>query len=464
MLKYFTPNRNKNAQTEAKELGNDKAEDQEPESPPESTNRELVEAEEKSAENLEPSKPPDSQDQKIDKSSDPKPDDPRAKDTVNLDQPKSHNPVLNEDDEKFLERVTSEDQRAAPIVQPTIILDDGQKLEGEETLKALKERSDVRESICRTEFTTPTNKEKSQKRSKVPDFPSQAEAEAATRTGTESEATLTKEEEDKSTNETKKAANYWAYVPSMPSMPNVSGMQFPNMSKSGVFQDRSRERMANTLQSAADAFKAGEGVPLNPDGTINQEEAAKQQAHDLSNVLSNLNLSAINNRVFSLSSESHELLEKFNIVLRDLINGGPTAYHDLETLLDERSKQLNTMWSELPPFVQTLVKSLPAKIGSSFGPELFAAAAEKPDTKMGVSTSSAASGSSDIKIPGEKRKTKKHSMPSVKNLVTEKGAVAQMLRSILNFLRTRFPAFMSGTNVLMSLAVFSKPNHTLTLT
>ncbi|KAF2236772.1 hypothetical protein EV356DRAFT_497668 [Viridothelium virens] len=360
-------------------------------------------------------------------------------------QSESQHPVLNDEDEKFLEQITSEDEAALPTVQPTIVLDDGRKLEGEEALEALRERAEA-QRLKDGAGDTIADKQKSSKRPKPAAFPSQAEAEAATMAGTLPGPASTVNEDD-SANEKKKTTNYWAYVPTMPNM------QLPSVSSSSLFQDRSRERMADSLQSAANAFKAGEGVPLNPDGTVNQEEATKQQAHDLSNVLSKLNLSAINNRVFSLSSESQDLLEKFNVVLRDLVNGGPTAYHDLEKLLDERSKQLSTMWSQLPPFVQTLVKSLPAKMGSSFGPELFAAAAEKPDAKMSASSTSAAS-ASEVKIPDAKKKTKKNRMPSMKSLVTEKGAVVQMLRSILNFLQARFPAFVSGTNVLMSLAVF----------
>ena len=44
-------------------------------------------------------------------------------------------------------------------------------------------------------------------------------------------------------------------------------------------------------------------------------------------------------------------------------------------------------------------------------------------------------------------------IPTLKDLVTKPGAVANMLRAIMTFLRTRFPAFM-GMNVLWSLALF----------
>lgn len=44
---------------------------------------------------------------------------------------------------------------------------------------------------------------------------------------------------------------------------------------------------------------------------------------------------------------------------------------------------------------------------------------------------------------------------SLKDLVTKPGAVVSLLKSIMNFLKFRFPAFM-GTNVLFSLGLFRK--------
>jgi hypothetical protein len=49
----------------------------------------------------------------------------------------------------------------------------------------------------------------------------------------------------------------------------------------------------------------------------------------------------------------------------------------------------------------------------------------------------------------------KMKVPSLKDLVTKPGAVAGMLRAIMNFLKLRFPAFM-GMNVLWSLSLFRK--------
>lgn len=46
-------------------------------------------------------------------------------------------------------------------------------------------------------------------------------------------------------------------------------------------------------------------------------------------------------------------------------------------------------------------------------------------------------------------------VPTLKELVTKPGVAAAMLRSITNFLKFRFPAFL-GMNVLYSLALFRK--------
>jgi hypothetical protein len=135
-------------------------------------------------------------------------------------------------------------------------------------------------------------------------------------------------------------------------------------------------------------------------------------------------------------------------VLKDLINGVPTAYDDLEKLLTHSEGQLTKMYEALPPFLQTLVKSLPAKMTASIAPELLAASSEKPQVHA-----------AGLEVPessksGGKKRSKKSKIPSLKTLISQQGAVATMLRTILNFLKLRFPAFVTGTNVLMSLALF----------
>jgi hypothetical protein len=209
--------------------------------------------------------------------------------------------------------------------------------------------------------------------------------------------------------------------------------------KTEKLSEKDRSKMADDLLTAAATAKTAE-----------QEEQEKENK-ELTDILDQLNLSAVNNRVFSFSKESEELLKKFTLVLKDIINGAPTAYNDLEKLFTDYDAQLKKMYGGLPPFVQNMVKSLPAKLTATLGPELLAAGAEKPgfDAKMAAGGSK----SKKSKIPGLPN------IPSLRSLVTAQGAVATALRSIVNFLKFRFPMLATGTNLIMSLAVFRKSFH-----
>jgi hypothetical protein len=181
------------------------------------------------------------------------------------------------------------------------------------------------------------------------------------------------------------------------------------------------------------------------------EAEKEKEQDDLTSVLDQLNLSAVNNRAFSFSEKSQEMMAEFTQILKDIVNGVPTAYDDLEKFLKNWDEHLRNMYGDLPPFLQNLVKSLPSKMSASIAPGLLAAASEKPgaDAKsMGINTE----GSS-------KSASKKKRIPSLKKLITAEGAVTSMLRSILNFLKLRFPAVITGTNVLMSMAVFCEYNR-----
>jgi hypothetical protein len=169
----------------------------------------------------------------------------------------------------------------------------------------------------------------------------------------------------------------------------------------------------------------------------------QQEQEDLATILEQLNLAAKNNRVFSVGDETQELLQKFKLIFKDLVTGVPTAYHDLEQLLTNGDKQLKDTFGHLPSFLQKLVEQLPEK----FGPELMAAASEKP-SQSGVNMENAGKAAAAAKKMGLK-------VPNLKELVGKPTALVGMLRSIITFLRARFPAVL-GVNVLWSLALFSK--------
>ncbi|KAK5657738.1 hypothetical protein OQA88_2811 [Cercophora sp. LCS_1] len=169
-----------------------------------------------------------------------------------------------------------------------------------------------------------------------------------------------------------------------------------------------------------------------------------REKDDLTRVLDDLNLSARNNKAFSLSEESTELVRKFTVVLKDLVNGVPTAVDDLTSLLDDPDGALAKNYEKLPSSLKKLVTQLPEKLSSTLAPELLAVAAEA----QGLSAEDAAAKG------GVKGAAKRLLVPkNLKELVTKPGAVVSMLKGILNALKVRWPAFM-GTNVIWSLALF----------
>jgi hypothetical protein len=183
---------------------------------------------------------------------------------------------------------------------------------------------------------------------------------------------------------------------------------------------------------------------LKPIPVVSQEEATKEE-DDINRVLDDLNLAAVNNRAFSISKESQELVQKFTVILKDLVNGVPTAYDDLVHLLDDSQGTLSKSYEHLPSFLKKLITQLPDKMTSHLAPELLAVAAEA----QGLNAASASKGG----LSGVAKNFFKVS--SLKDLVAKPGAVVSLLKTILNALKVRWPAFM-GTNVLLSLALFGK--------
>ncbi|KAL4965918.1 uncharacterized protein BDV14DRAFT_171783 [Aspergillus stella-maris] len=171
----------------------------------------------------------------------------------------------------------------------------------------------------------------------------------------------------------------------------------------------------------------------------------KEENEDMTEILDKLNLAADNNRVFSISDETQELLRKFKLIFKDLINGVPTAYHDLEMLLTNGNRQLQDTYSNLPSFLQKLIEKLPERWTESLAPEMIAVAAERA-SKSGVNVDNIGKAAAAANKMGIQ-------VPSLKELVGKPAAIVGMLRSIMAFLRARFPAVL-GMNVLWSLALF----------
>jgi hypothetical protein len=228
--------------------------------------------------------------------------------------------------------------------------------------------------------------------------------------------------------------------------PEASSKQSPSKRSTWSWlrrDSRSRQATADGLQDIADKMKGPDAVP-NEDDIVDEKEAKKEE-EDMMIVLERLNLAAVNNRVFSISDETQELLRKFNQIFKDLINGVPTAYGDLESLLTNGDKQLQKTYNSLPSFLQKLIEQLPSTFTKGLAPTMMAAAAERAE-KNGINMQTAGKAAGVAKKMGFKT-------PALKDLVGKPGAIAGMIRSIMAFLRARFPAFM-GMNVLWSLALF----------
>lgn len=180
---------------------------------------------------------------------------------------------------------------------------------------------------------------------------------------------------------------------------------------------------------------------LKPTTEVPEKEAEKEE-DDINRVLDELNLAAVNNRAFSISKESQKLVQEFTVILKDLVNGVPTAYDDLVKLIEDSSGTLSKNYEHLPSFLKKLIASLPQKLTGPLGPELLAVATE----------------AQALATPGGGRAglaSKAKRFLNLKDLVTKPGAVAGMLKTIMNALKLRWPAFM-GTNVLLSLALFGE--------
>ncbi|CAK7241064.1 MAG: hypothetical protein STHCBS139747_002521 [Sporothrix thermara] len=140
----------------------------------------------------------------------------------------------------------------------------------------------------------------------------------------------------------------------------------------------------------------------------------------------------------SLSAESAALVRRFVTVLKDLVNGVPTAADDLKNLLDDRDGTLARGYERLPSSLRKLVSQLPNKLTSSLGPELLATAAA----------------SQGVVYEGEKAGGRlKTGAKTLLPLLTKPNAIVKMLKAIMNALKLRWPAFI-GTSAIWSVALF----------
>ena len=303
---------------------------------------------------------------------------------------KSEAPVLSEEDEKFLDHITSQDNPPPLPPRP-------------EVPKVVK---DAQIAIMNGAQDIPL----------PPETPGETDKELA----------MVQEDEKPAADSTPtKAKSTWSFI----------------RRDSRDAKQKLNEDTASGLDDIAANLKKHELE------NTDEEKETEREEEDMTIMLDRLNLAAVNNRVFSISDETQELLQKFNLVFKDLVNGVPTAYDDLESLLTNSDRQLQSTFNSLPSFLQKLIERLPETMTKGFGPEIMAAAAERAQ-KSGVNMENAGKAASAAKKMGLRT-------PSLKELVGKPTAITATLRSIMNYLRARFPAFM-GVNVMWSLAMFGK--------
>jgi hypothetical protein len=187
---------------------------------------------------------------------------------------------------------------------------------------------------------------------------------------------------------------------------------------------------------------------MSPGGEPISEQEQQQEQEDMKTLLEQLNLAAENNRVISISGETQELLHKFKLIFKDLVTGVPTAYHDLESLLINGDKQLRDAFGHLPGFLKKLIEQLPERFTEVLGPEALAVASARA-SQSGIDVDNA--GKVAAAAAAKKLGLKSFNL---KDLVAKPSALVGVLRSIISFLRLRFPAVIS-MNVLWSVALFS---------
>ncbi|KAJ9293011.1 hypothetical protein DTO271G3_8146 [Paecilomyces variotii] len=322
-------------------------------------------------------------------------------------QVKQPDPVLTEEDEAFLQRVTSQPD-AAPLPDDVVKQESSNQPVGKDAQIALMDGAQ--------NIPLPLSPAEEVGRELAADENIKSEEE-----GVKS----TEKEPSESAEKAKKNAR-WSWMRKLA-------------------KDSKQEKQtaaANVSEVAAGLDRPG--LDVNATGTVSDGEA-QRETEDMTEVLERLNLAAVNNRVFSISDETQELLRKFKLIFKDLINGVPTAYHDLESLLTNGNKQLQQTYSQLPSFLQKLIERLPDKWTETLAPEILAAAAERAG-KSGINVENAGKAAAAARKMGVK-------VPSLKELVGKPAAIVGMLRSIMAFLRARFPAVL-GMNVLWSLALF----------
>ncbi|CAE6416371.1 unnamed protein product [Rhizoctonia solani] len=203
---------------------------------------------------------------------------------------------------------------------------------------------------------------------------------------------------------------------------------------------------------------AGKANPTTPEPELTKEQK------ELAEVLDSLNMQAGQQGIAFTTPDTRAFLQQFTQIIKDIINGVPTAYNDLIEFLESSSTQLSKEWNSLPSSFQKLIRSLPLGIPPDVFAGMTAAAAAstagnnseaEPAPKATAGFGSKLNPMSLFTKTNPKTGAKSRTLPGpgqVKDLLGTGGGIATILRSIVTFLKTRFP-LLAGTNALMSMGI-----------
>ena len=255
---------------------------------------------------------------------------------------KVQSPILTEEDENFLERIVSGEGTPPPLPERIVST--------KETPPALltEEDENFLERIVSAEGTPPP----------LPERPLVLNSEAGDSTNNGEQMVVYDPPATKAETKAEPKAEEKADKHNGKGKGNVNDK---DKKKSKRFSFLRRSKKSN------DGLKPTTDVP---------EKEAEKEEDDIIRVLDELNLAAVNNRAFSISKESQKLIQEFTVILKDLVNGVPTAYDDLVKLIENSSDTLSKNYEHLPSFLKKLIASLPQKFTSSLAPELLAVATE----------------------------------------------------------------------------------------
>ncbi|QRV94057.1 hypothetical protein RhiJN_22075 [Ceratobasidium sp. AG-Ba] len=222
-----------------------------------------------------------------------------------------------------------------------------------------------------------------------------------------------------------------------------------------------------TPSSSQPTTPATEELPANSEANAKEAEPElTKEQKELAEILDSLDMQAGKQGTAFTTPVTRALLHRFTQILKDIVNGVPTAYNDLIEFLDASSTHLSQEWNSLPSSFQKLIRSLPLGIPPDVFAAMTAAAAaptvgEPTTTTAGPSAPKPSAFASKLNPmsmftktnPQTGAQTRTLPKPSqIKDFLGTGGGIATLLRTILTFLRTKFP-MLAGTSALMSMGL-----------